>query len=191
MAIDEALERAGERRAKWIGIYIALVAVLLSITTIGASNAAKDAAKANLDAANTWAFFQAKNNRRQQYRFAAEELRLKLAERPDMTDELRGLITTKLANYDKQIARLTSDKESGEGLDELFHRAKSIEAMRDAALVREPYFDFAEGFLQIAIVLASVAIVTGGTLALVISFGLAAAGTFFAANGFWLFAPFM
>ena len=67
MSIDDAVERLTDTKDdinKWVGVYIGLLAVLLAICNVGGANAAKDAGRANLDAANTWAFFQAKNIRR-------------------------------------------------------------------------------------------------------------------------------
>ena len=46
----------------------------------------------------------------------------------------------------------------------MFAKAKSIEADRDRALRKDPYFDLAQALLQIAIVLASVAIIAGTDL---------------------------
>ena len=79
-----------DNRTRWIGVYIAALAVMLSIATMIGQNAEKDAAKANLDATNTWAFFQAKNIRREQYRVALESMRLRLAENPEMPAEAKA-----------------------------------------------------------------------------------------------------
>jgi Domain of unknown function (DUF4337) len=43
----------------------------------------------------------------------------------------------------------------------LIARARDHEKMRDRALKRDPYFDYAEALLQIAIVLISVSIIAG------------------------------
>jgi hypothetical protein len=54
-------------------------------------------------------------------------------------------------------------------------------------MVKDPYFDYGQALLQIAIVLASVAIITGGTVLLVLSGLLAGLGTLSTLNGFLLF----
>ena len=61
-----------------------MLAVLLAICNVGGANAAKDATRANIDASNTWAFFQAKNIRRTAITMAADELELQLAAQPAM-----------------------------------------------------------------------------------------------------------
>ena len=52
---------------------------------------------------------------------------------------------------------------------------------------KDPYFDYGQAMLQIAIVLASVAIITGGSALLVLSGLLSALGTVLTLNGFLLF----
>ena len=51
---------------------------------------------------------------------------------------------------------------------------------------RDPYFDYGTAFLQIAIVLASVAIVTDGTVVLLASLLIAVLGVLMTLNGFTL-----
>jgi Domain of unknown function (DUF4337) len=60
----------------------------------------------------------------------------------------------------KTIERHESEPETGEGKKELLLKAKEHEKRRNKALLRDPWFDNAEGLLQISIVLASVTIVT-------------------------------
>lgn len=188
MALDELAQGGGDsaerRRAQWIGIYIALLAVLLAICNMGGNNASKDAAKANLDATNLWAFFQAKNLRRTHYIMWRDDLERQLEAQPNLADDARQKIEANISDYKARIAKFTSDKKRNEGLDELWIRAKEFEQVRDAALKRDPYFDVGLAFLQIAIVLASVAIVTGGVVVIGLSMILGAAGTVFMINGF-------
>lgn len=180
----EPLAASRPKRERLIAIYIAILAAMLAVATVAGDNAAKDAAKANLDAANTWAFFQAKNGRRTAYRIAAEALEMRLADTPPPPATLRARIEQRLAFYRKEIAELTSEPERGEGLDELWVKGKRLEAIREAALQRDPYFDYAQALLQIAIVLASVAIITGGSFSLQVSALVAAAGIVCLVNAF-------
>ena len=53
-------------------------------------------------------------------------------------------------------------------------------------LRKDPYFDYAQALLQIAVVLASISIITGGSALLVMSVVLAAAGILLGLNGFTL-----
>lgn len=187
----ESLSRAAEDenqrdRDRLIGVYIGILAVILAICSMGGGNASKEATLKTVAATNTWSFFQAKNMRRHVLRMQADELEILKANQPDLPEAARTAIDAKIASYKQQEKELTSDPATGEGLDELFARGKSLEIARDQALKRDPYFDYGEALLQISIVLASIAIISGGTSLLAVSGGLGAAGALLTLNGFTL-----
>ena len=188
MALDEVAELAGEKenRNKWVGVFIGVLAVLLAICNVGGANATKDATHANIAASDTWAFFQAKNMRRTATTLAANELELLLAAQPGMSDEVKKRFADKIKDYRTEVQRLTTDPIKKEGLDELFVRAKAMEAARDVALAKDPYFDWSQALLQIAIVLASVHLIIGNLWLLGLSGGLGGLGVLLMANGFTL-----
>lgn len=176
-------------RDKLIGVYVGILAVILAICSLGGSNAEQDALQQNIAASNIWAFFQAKNERRQAFRLQAEEFGAMLKISPSMSDDAKKMLEEKIANYEVQDKKLTSDPKSGEGLDELFVKGKALEATRDEALKRDPYFDYAQALLQIAIVLASVALISGGNMLLYFSFVLGGIGLVLTVGGFTLAFP--
>ena len=81
---------------------------------------------------------------------------------------------------------MTKDPEKGEGLDQLFDKGKALETERDVALRKDPYFDWSQALLQIAIVLASVHLIIGNLMLLGLSGGLAALGVLLMMNGYTL-----
>ena len=91
------------------------------------------------------------------------------------------------------MARPTSEPDTGEGINELFVKAKTLEAERDIALRKDPYFDWSQALLQIAIVLASVHLITGNLPLLATSGGLGVLGILLMFNGFTLLVklPFL
>ena len=178
-------------RDKRIGIYIGVLAVMLAISSMGGDNASTDASHRNIEAANTWAFFQAKNMRRHVLRVQVDELELKLLAEPNMPDAAKTAVRNTIASYKEQDQKLTSDAASKEGLDELWTKAKALEQQRDDGLKRGPYFDYATACLQIAIVLASVSIISSGVLLLWLSAILGVAGALFTLNGFTLAMPLL
>jgi hypothetical protein len=183
----EAIDSDKTNRDRLIAVYIGILAVLLAVAGVGGGNAMKDATARNIEAANIWAFFQGKNIRRHELRLQIAEFEVMLASRPDMPPAARMLVDEKLTKYRADEARLTSEPDTGEGVEELKVRARSLETQRDRAMVKDPYFDYGQALLQIAIVLASVAIITGGTVLLVLSGLLAGLGTLSTLNGFLLF----
>jgi hypothetical protein len=167
-------------------IVIAFFAMCLAITGLGGANATKEAFNSNIQAANFFAFFQAKNIRQTSYQLAAEELELTALSNPSLPDEARKAIQAKVDAYKKTVERYESEPDTREGKKELLERARSHEEARDRALKQDPYFDYGEALLQIAIVLVSVSIVAslpwlayfGGALGLV--------GILMTLNGFLL-----
>lgn len=188
VSIDDVRDTLADSnsRNKWIGVWIGILAALLAICVMGGDNAAKDATRANIDASNTWAFFQAKNIRRNDIRLAADHLELMLLAQSDVKPDARATIEAKVKSYRDTAQLYTTDPKTKEGLDELFAKAKEIEADRDRALRKDPYFDFAQAMLQIAIVLASVAIIAGTDLLFFLSLGVGALGTLLMLNGYTL-----
>ena len=65
-------------------------------------------------------------------------------------------------------------------------RAREHEAGRDRALKQDPYFDYAEALLQIAIVLISVSIVAGQVWLSFFGGALGAIGALLMVNGYLL-----
>lgn len=181
--LKRALMSDKDTRDRWIGVYIGVLAVLLAICTMGGGNATKDSTRFNIEAANTWGFFQAKNLRRVTVRLMADNLELQLAAQPNMPDTVRQSYAAKLQSYRDLDKELTSNTKTNEGLDELWVRAKALEKDRDDALRRDPYFDWSQAALQIAIVLASVCLITPNVSLLIMSGTLATAGALLLLNG--------
>jgi hypothetical protein len=140
-------------------IAIAFFAMVLAITGLGGDNATKEAFNENILASNSYNFFQAKNIRQTAYALAADELELALTRDPNLPEAARTALRDKAAGYRKTVARYESEPETNEGKKELLARARAHEQKRDHALKQDPYFDYAEALLQIAIVLISVSIV--------------------------------
>ena len=103
----EELSRDADRenarsRDKLIGVYIGILAVVLAVCSLGGSNADQDATQQSIAASNAWAFFQAKNDRRQALRLHADEFEVMLKATPAMPDDV------KIADYKNQDKKLTA-----------------------------------------------------------------------------------
>ena len=164
---------------------VSCLAMVLAIAGLGGNNAAKDSMVNNILASNAYSFYQAKNVRQTQYKIAAADLEIQLAQDKQSADA-KALMEKKLGDYKKNIERYESEPETGEGKKELMERAKTYEHERDHAMAQDPWFDYAEALLQIAIVLTSVAILTGVHVLFWIPCGLGLLGTFCTVNGFFL-----
>jgi hypothetical protein len=191
MKADEAAElmdkeKEPERFKQRAAMAIAILAMLLAITSLGGSNAGKEAINNNVLASNYFNFFQAKNMRQTALVLAADQIELAWASDPSLSPETKAALRAKAETYRKTVARYESEPETGEGKKELIARAKEYEAKRDHALRQDPYFDYAEALLQIAIVLISVAIVSELAWLTWIGGALGIMGTLLMLNGFLL-----
>ncbi len=167
-------------------LLVSVLAMVLAITSMGGSNAAKEATHFNILAANAYAFYQAKNIRQTEYKIAADQMQIQLTQ-DKLSASTRALLEKKLADYERNIKRYESEPETGEGKKELMATAKGHEAQRDIALRKDPWFDHAEALLQIAIVLTSVAIITSVAPLIYTAALLGALGSLSTLNGFFLF----
>lgn len=180
-------EEAEKRRNKWIGIYVGILAALLAICSMGGGNATKDAMRANIDVSDTYNFYQSKNGRQLQLRLQIEQLELMIATAPTIPPEVKKSIEDKIAEHKKWIERYESDPKSNEGKKELLVKAGKLEAERDLALKRDPFFDIAQALLQIAVVMAGVSLLSSSNLLVWLSAIMALAGGASLINGYMLF----
>lgn len=170
---------------KKIGLLIAVLALVLAVSETLGKGAQTSALNYNIEAANLWSFFQAKTIRLTTLRAAAEQAQLSLP-------QVAGNPVAKEA-HEKQIeswkqaaARYDSEPSTGEGRKELMARAKETEQKRERALSAYHKFELGSGAVQVAIVLASAAIITGLTALVWIAGGLGLIGVAFCALGiFW------
>jgi hypothetical protein len=191
MKADEAAEMMDKEKEEDLfkrraAIAIAVCAMLLAITGLGGQNATKEALNENIQASNAFNFFQAKNVRQTAYILAASEIETAWANNPALPAEAKSALQAKVEEYKKTIARYESEPETQEGKKELLARARDHEQKRDHALAQDPYFDYAEALLQIAIVLISVSIVAEQVWLSFIGGGLGVIGTLLMLNGFLL-----
>ena len=171
---------------KFTGIYLGIVAMLLAITALGGANATKTMLNANIQASDTYGFYQARNIRQTAFQIAAEQLEADLEAQPAMPDAARSKIERMVKRYRERVDRYESDPSTGDGKKELLAKAKEFEAKRDHAAERDPNFDFAEALFQIAIVLGSVSIVAASRSLVKMSGVLAIAGILLMINGYFL-----
>ena len=177
-------EHGGPENRK-VALLIAVLALVLAFAETLGKSAQTTALSQNIEASNLWSFFQAKTIRMTVLRTAAEEAELDLQQiNPPKS---KAAIEQRIAAWRKTAERYESEPATGEGRKELSARAKQAEKKRDYALAAYHYYEIASAAVQIAIVLASAAIITGIAALIWIAAGLGVAGFVFCAIGF--FAP--
>ena len=190
MSAHESMEHAEHAEHasgsnKKIALLIAIIALCLALSETLGTSAQTEAISKNVEAANLWAFFQAKSIRRTQVQTAIEQT--KVLSDTSSDEALRTAVGKQIEIWQKTAARYRSEPETGEGSEQLAARAKHAEHDRDLASARYHHFELASAAFQIGIVLASATIITG-MMALAWGSGLLAViGIVFTAIG--VFAP--
>ncbi|MCC2668176.1 MAG: hypothetical protein K0Q72_647 [Armatimonadetes bacterium] len=184
-----------ERFRARAALLIAVLAMLLAVTSLGGGNVTEDMLTANIQTSDAWAFYQAKNVRQTVNELAADQLELELLRTPEMPAKARQGYEARIREYRGRVARYESepdpeapdDPTRGDGKKQLSARAKTLEQQRERAQKQDPNFDFAEALFQIAIVLGSVAILATSRPVLALSLAMGAVATVLMLNGYFLF----
>ena len=151
------------------GFVIVFLAALLAINTmIGGSNSSK-IQNNTIQANNMWAWYQAKNVRGVLYEINAAETQIP-------------------ANKEKFLAeakRMSDDKK------EIMEKAKALEAERDKAKERSPWFTWGGSILQISIVLLTASILAASMPMFWVSTIVGAVGAVIVSQALWMWLPWL
>ena len=184
---DELHERGEKTFSRRVALTTAIYAVVLSIAALGGNNSVKEMLLAQQQSSDQWAFYQAKVIREHQYRGQKMILETQLAEPSNVKGAERDKLEALSRKFADEEKRYNAEKKDIE------KDARKLELARDQHRGRHPYFEFGEVFLQIAIVSASVSILSTSRPMFWFSLVLAALGAGLTLNGFaQLFAlPFL
>ncbi len=183
---QEQIERAQEKHNKRAALLIIVLAALLAICEMAGKHAQTASIAYNIEANDLWAFYQARTIRSTILRTAIETAELlPTDDAPDRADARKR----RIAAWQKTADRYESDPASGEGRKELGERAKATMELRNHKLAVYHDFEYASAALQLAIVMASAAILTEIVLLEIVSAGLGIVGLGLALAG-W-FAPLL
>ena len=190
MSAHESMEHAEHAEHasgsnKKIALLIAVIALCLALSETLGKGAQTESISKNVEASNLWAFFQAKSIRRNVVQTAAEQGKLSLGTAAD--DATKTALQKQIEDWQKTAERYRSDPKTGEGQDQLSERAKEAEHERDEATAKYHHFELGSAAFQIAIVLASAAIITGMIVLVWVSGLLTLAGIAVTALG--VFSP--
>ena len=167
---DELHEHGEKIFGRRVALTTAIYAVVLAIASLGGNYAMKEMLLAQQQSSDQWAFYQAKVIREHLYRVQ------KMLAQTTGSDAARALAAT----FAEEEKRYNTEKKDIE------REAKKLEDERDRHRTRDPYFDYAEVFLQIAIVTASVSILATSRPMFGFSLVLATLGALYTINGFTL-----
>jgi hypothetical protein len=170
---------------KKIALLISVLALFLALSETLAKSSQTSALNYNIEAANLWAFFQAKTIRMTTLRTAAEAAENEL--KHEKNPARKATLQKRIEDWRKVAAKYDSEPETKEGRKELSVRAKAAENNRARSLAAYHFYELSSAALQIAIVLASAHIITGVVALLWLSGGLGVVALILSLIGF--FAP--
>jgi hypothetical protein len=165
--LTEVSEKAHGRGERTIGLTMAIIAAILATVTLMGHRLHTEETVQQTKAADGWAFYQAKNGRYHMY--AADA---KLAE----------LVGPQGASIAKEWRRKAEEEKADAEM--IRHDNETLDEETHAIARRATYFDASEICLEVAIVLCSVALLTGTALFWRISFVGTGIGLIVAAMGF-------
>jgi hypothetical protein len=176
---------ADEKREPWLN-YLALTTVILAVcATLSTFRGGQYSSRSMLNqsqASDQWAFYQAKSLKGYIYESEKDQLELALKERgTTMSAETQQYIGERMKFYSSKITQY--DKEKAE----ITQAARDLEKSRDEAKQHSQAFGVAVIFLQIAILLSSIAALLKKKLLWYIGMAVGMGGVLYFANGFWLF----
>jgi len=178
---EELEELRGKKFTKRVALITAIFAVILAIASLGGNKAMKEMLLAQQQASDQWAFYQAKVLREHLYRSQKLRLEIDLIERGSvMKPEVKERVEALLKKLTDEEARYNAEKK------EIETEAMKLEHERDVNRGKDPYFEYGEVLLQIAIVMASISILSGSRPVLYFALVSAVLGALFSFNGFFL-----
>jgi hypothetical protein len=166
-------EAAIKDKAGWV---ITVFAALLAINTYLANGLSGSVLTNTIKANDLWNFYQAKS------------IKQSIVE-GQLDDAVMAKDANKITVLQAKIARYESDPATGEGKKELMAKAHQLEADRDAAKARSPWYSFANTALQMSIVLLSASILAVSMAMFWWSLVVGSFGALLMSQGIWMWIP--
>ncbi len=176
---------AEEKKEPWLN-YLALATVVLAVgatlSTFKGGSYSTRSVLAQSHAANQWAYYQAKSLKGYLYEIQKETLESDLQEKgPNLSAAGLEDLKRRIESYGNKMAKYDSDKA------EITKEARQFEQFRDDAQRHAEIFGIAVIFLQIAILLSSVAALLKKKPVWYLGLAIGAVGLVYFADGFLLF----
>ncbi len=176
---------AEEPKEKWLN-YLALTTVILAVcATLSTFKGAGYSTRSVLSqskAANQWAYYQAKSIKGYLYEIQKEALELEYKkDKVKVSKAIASEYEKKIEIYSQKLKKYDGEKA------EIKKEAEKWELVRDDAQNHSGIFGIAVIFLQIAILLSSIAALMKKKVLWMLGVGTGSIGLIYFANGFLLF----
>jgi hypothetical protein len=147
-------EQQKEKWQGWLALSMAIVAVLAALTTLYMGKYSSRAIMAQGQESDQWAFYQAKSIKQHSFEMSRKALELQYHSQRELRPQVAADYEMTLAKYDEEIKRYTVEKK------EIKDKAEGIAKTKLKSQDMAGNFAYALIFLQIAIMLSSLASLT-------------------------------
>ena len=175
---------ADEKKEPWLN-YLALTTIIFAVaatlSTFKGGGYSTRSMLSQEQASNKWAYYQSKSLKLYLYETQKDVLELDTKRMKKDEASVLDAYQKKIAEYEKSTKRY--DKEKAD----IKKDAEHLEALRDEAQTHSQAFGMAVIFLQISILLSSIAALIKRKYLWVIGIGVGAVGLVYFINGFLLF----
>jgi DNA repair exonuclease SbcCD ATPase subunit len=175
---------AEEKKEPWLN-YLALTTVIFAVcatlSTLKGGGFSTRSVMSQAQASDQWSYYQSKSIKGYVYELQREKFEMDLKTNKGMSRALADDYEKRIAAYKEKIDRYEKEKE------EIKKKAEDLEKRRDDAQIHSGAFGLAAMFLQIAILLSSIAALMKKKLFWFIGMGAGAFGLVYFFNGFFLF----
>lgn len=172
---------AEEKKEPWLN-YLALTTVVFAVcatlSTLKGGGYSTKSVMSQAQASDQWSYFQSKSIKGYLYELQRDKLELELKAG---ARSAAGEYRKKIDYYQQEITRYKGEK------DEIRKKAEDFEKTRDEARIHSGAFGMAAMFLQIAILLSSIAALMKQKYFWFLGMGTGCFGLFYFLNGFFLF----
>jgi hypothetical protein len=173
---------AGEKKESWLN-YLALTTVVFAVcatlSTLKGGGYSSRSMMSQSQASDQWSFYQAKSIKA--YLYDLQKEKLELDAKALKNGPLKAEFGRRIESYDRKVTKYEDEKA------EIKKKAEELEARRDEAAKHSGAFGMAAMFLQIAILLSSIAALMKQRYFWFLGIGAGCAGLFYFLNGFLLF----
>jgi hypothetical protein len=176
--LKEQEEKAKNKWLNYLSISTILIAICTTLSTYIGSNYGSQSMQSQLKASDQWAFYQGKSIKEYLYEIQINNLETQLLN-PQMS-EAAGQIRTNMEGFKKNVDRYKTEKE------QISKDARKEEHIRDDASNHSNAFGLAVVFLEVSILLSSIAALIKKKPIWYLSMAVGLAGIVYFADGFLL-----
>jgi len=175
---------ADDKKEPWLN-YLALTTIIFAVaatlSTFKGGGYSTRSVLSQEQASNKWSYFQSKSLKLYIYETQKDVLGLEMLRVSKSEIAVLQAYQAKMNDFEKSIKRYETEK------DEIQKEAEKFEQVRDEAQLHSKAFGMAVIFLQISILLSSIAALIKRKYLWYMAMGVGTVGLFYFINGFLLF----